>query len=281
MKAAKIKYLGAASIDEAIQHTLTNDGPKYMAGGQSMMPMMNLRLAMPGTVIEISDIPALRESRHVDGKLFVGACTTHASIEDGKVEDVARGYLQHVAGGIAYRSVRNRGTVGGSLVHSDPAADWPSALLALGAVAVLVSPEGRRNVPLAEFQTGLMETCLGEREILEGVLLPVLSDKARWGYTKFCRKNGEFSHSIGAVVIDPANGLANAVVGAASDRPRLLVRVSALLAAGMQAAEVGKPAFEDAIAKDLGEVTDHAPDSYEYHLHKTMVTRAITEALKK
>ncbi len=264
MKAAKIKYLRAGSIDEAIQHTLANDGPKYMAGGQSMMPMMNLRLAMPGTVIEISDIPALRESRHTDGKLFVGACTTHASVEDGKVEDVARGYLQHVAGGIAYRAVRNRGTVGGSLVHSDPAADWPSALLALGAVAVLVSPEGRRNVPLADFQTGLMETCLGEREILEGVLLPVLSAKARWGYTKFCRKNGEFSHSIGAVVIDPANGLANA-----------------LLASGLQAADVGNKAFEAAIASDLGEVTDHAPDSYEYHLHKTMVTRAITEALNK
>src|SRR5690606_11548791 len=140
---------------------------------QSLLPMMNLRLAMPDTVIDISGSEELRAARHEGDSFFIGAGVTHAMIEDAKVEDVARGYLQHVARGIAYRSVRNRGTLGGSLAHPDPAADWPSALLALDAVAVIRGESGLREMPLRDFQVGLMETGLGEYDILLGVRLPV------------------------------------------------------------------------------------------------------------
>ena len=112
--------------------------------------------------------------------------------------------------GFAYRSIRNNGTIGGNLVHADPAGDWPTAIRALGGVAVIVGIEGVRNVSLSNFQLGLMETCLGETDILQGVLLPQLSAGARWGYTNSCHKVGEFAHSIGAVVLDPRIGLANA-----------------------------------------------------------------------
>ena len=282
MKAAKTIYHKANTLEDAITLATRSDGTsKYMAGGQSLMPMMNLRLAMPEVVIDISGIAALRDSKAVDGKLFIGAGVTHAMIEDGKVEDPAQGYLREVAGGIGYRSVRNKGTIGGSIAHADPAGDWPAAILALGGIAVICGVEGVRNVPLSDFQLGLMETCLGETDILQGVLLPQLSAGARWGYTKFCHKVGEFAHSICAVVLDPRLRVANAVVGAAGNRPVVLPAVSSQLAAGMSLNDLSANEFATLVERDLADVTVHERSSYEFHLHKTIITRAVAGALKK
>lgn len=282
MKAAPIQYSRAENPEQAAALSRQSEGmSKYLAGGQSLMPMMNLRLAMADQVIDISGIPALRESRHEQGAFFIGAAVTHAMVEDGKVEDVARGYLRHVAQGIAYRSVRNRGTMGGSLAHADPAADWPTALRALDAVAVIGADGQEREMPLAAFQQGLMETGLREHEILLGVRIPVLTSRARWSYQKFCRKVGEFAHSIGAVVIDPEHGIANAVLGAAADTPVKLPEVSAMLARGMGPDEARGEAFARIVEQDLAQAIIHDPSSYDFHLHRTMITRAILEALKK
>jgi len=282
MKAGKLNYHLAAGLDDAIALNLAHDGmAKYMAGGQSLMPMMNLRLASSEEIIDITRIPELGQSRAMGEHFFMGAGITHAMIEDGKVHDPAQGYLQHVAHGIAYRSIRNKGTLGGSLAHADPAADWPTALLALGAVAVIKRPGGDVQIPLENFQLGLMETCLGEADLLMGVLLPQLSTSARWSYVKFCHKVGEFAHSIGAVVLDTTQGLANAVLGAAGDKPVLLPRLSAKLSQGMRLSELTTDAFTALLEQDIAEQTSHDKSSYDFHLHKTMITRAVTEALKK
>jgi carbon-monoxide dehydrogenase medium subunit len=263
VKAAPLRYHRAESIAHAIELGTRYDGTaKLMAGGQSLMPMMNLRMSVAEHVIDISAIAALRDCHPVKDKFFLGAGVTHAMIEDGRVEDPTRGYLRYVAGGIAYRSVRNRGTIGGSLAHADPAADWPTALRALDAVAVIEGPQGERQVPLAEFQRGLMETSLGAAEMLKGVLVPRLSAGARWSYRKFCRKVGEFAHSIAAVVLDPALGMANVVVGAVGGKP---VR----LAQG--------PSFNE---KKLHEELALDPSSYEFQLHRTIVMRALADAEK-
>lgn len=257
MKPAPLTYHRAESIAHAIELVGRYDGSsKLMAGGQSLMPMMNLRMSLAEHVIDISGIEELKECREAKDRFFIGAGVTHAMLEDGRVEDPTRGYLRHVAAGIAYRSVRNRGTIGGSLAHADPAADWPTALRALDAVAVIEGPQGERRVPLADFQRGLMETDLGAAEILKGVLVARLSAKARWSYRKFTRKVGEFPHSIAAVVIDPALGIANAVVGAIGGKPL----------------RMGLPVDEDLLAA----VVD--PASYEFQLHRTMVARAVAEA---
>jgi carbon-monoxide dehydrogenase medium subunit len=272
MKAPPLTYHRAESIAQALELAGRYDGSaKLMAGGQSLMPMMNLRMSFAEHLIDISAIAALRECRTVKDKLFIGAGVTHAMIEDGRVEDPTRGYLQHVAAGIAYRSVRNRGTIGGSLAHADPAADWPAALRALDAIAVIDGPQGERQVPLAEFQRGLMETALGVSEILKGILVPRLSPGARWSYRKFTRKVGEFAHSIAAVVHDPALGMANVVVGAIGGKPVRLAKVSARLAQG-------QPANDEALRQDLSMVE---AASYEFQLHRTIVTRAVAEALGK
>ncbi len=129
---------------------------------------------------------------------------THADIEDGRVADVTGGALQRVASAIAYRPVRNRGTVGGSLVHADPAADWVSALTALGAEVEIAGRNGRRTLPVERFVTGALEVALGAGEILVAVRVPALPAGAAWGYVKHCAKIGEFAHAIGAVRLEPA-----------------------------------------------------------------------------
>ncbi|MDB5796996.1 MAG: carbon monoxide dehydrogenase [Paucimonas sp.] len=284
MKAPKLTYHRAGTLEQA-QALAAQEGAgaggKFMAGGQSLMPMMNLRLVNCDHVIDIGGIAALRETRWVGERLFLGAGVTHAMVEDGRVEDPAQGYLRHVAAGIAYRSVRNRGTIGGSLAHADPAADWPTALRALDAVAVIRGAGGEREMPLAGFQIGLMETALAEGEILLGVLLPQLSVTARWSYQKFCHKVGEFAHAIGAVVIDPAKGIANAVLGAAADTPLRLPQVSQQLANGLVAADVDGPAFMRLLEQDIAAGTPFEPSSYDFHVHKTIIKRAVAEALKK
>jgi len=268
VKAARLTYHRAASLPQAMALARELDGTaKLLAGGQSLVPMMNLRMAFAEQLIDIAAIPALREARWIGEKFLIGAGATHAMLEDGKVADPCRGYLRHVAAGIAYRSVRNRGTVGGSLAHADPAADWPAALLALGAAVLIAGARGEREMPLADFQRGVMDTALEPGEILQGVLVPRLSERARWAYLKFCRKAGEFAHSIAAVVVDPVLGLSNVVLGAVGGKPVRLARVSD---------ELGL----DGLESDLS-AAGLEPGSYERQLHRTMVTRAIRQALAR
>src|SRR5690606_34252062 len=144
-------------------------------GGQSLLPMMNLRLAWAEQLLDISELPVLKQRERRGDRYFIGAAVTHATLEDQLADDLTQGYVPRVAAGIAYRSVRNKGTIGGSIVHADPAADWPTALRALDTRVRVQGSAGRRQLPLAEFQVGLMETALGDDEIVLGFELPVLS----------------------------------------------------------------------------------------------------------
>jgi carbon-monoxide dehydrogenase medium subunit len=220
MKPVAFDYECPTDLDAALA-LLSEAGSsgRVLAGGQSLGPMLNLRLAQPGLLVDITAIPELKIAVEQDDGMMLGACVTHAAIEDGTVPDVTNGALAAVAGGIAYRAVRNRGTIGGSLAHADPAADWVTCLAALGADAVIVGANGERRVPVSEFMSGAFETALEVGEILRGVLIPNLSSAARWGYYKFCRKAGDFAEAIGAVLDDPARGVARTVLGATNARP--------------------------------------------------------------
>src|SRR5260370_37772755 len=123
----------------------TNGSSKIIAGGQSLGPMLNLRLVEPDLIIDIAGLSELKQAERSGDELVVGACITHGDIEDGRIPDVTRGAMRRVARAIAYRAGRNRGTIGGSLRHADPAADWISALAALGAKGTLRSLAGTRH----------------------------------------------------------------------------------------------------------------------------------------
>src|SRR6185312_6202035 len=176
---------------------------KFLAGGQSLGPMLNLRLVQPDLLVDITAIAELKRIEEGADGITIGSCITHADIEDGRVPDVTRGALRTVAAGIAYRAVRNRGTIGGSLAHADPSADWISALAALGAEAIVQGVREERRIPVETLMAGVFECNLAAGEILSGIRIPRFSSAARWGYYKSCRKTGEFAHAIGAYLHDP------------------------------------------------------------------------------
>ena len=184
-----------------------NPGAKVLAGGQTLGPMLNLRLAQPTLLVDITRIPELAAVTEDADAVTIGATVTHAAVEDGRVTDPTGGFLARVARGIAYRAVRNRGTIGGSLAHADPAADWLSCLSALGAHVMIAGAAGTRRVGLAGFVRGALETELGGDELLTAVRIPKFSRAARFGFHKICRKTGEFADAIGVVAYDPERQL--------------------------------------------------------------------------
>jgi carbon-monoxide dehydrogenase medium subunit len=210
----------------------TNGFAKVLAGGQSLGPMLNLRLAQPDLLVDITAIPELATLSDTADHLEIGACVTHADIEDGRVPDHFAGLLRHVAGRIAYRAVRNRGTVGGSLAHADPAADWLSALALIGAEALVWSQGKTRAVAVADLVVSSFTTVLSPTELIRSIRVPKLSVDARWGFYKFSQKAGEFAHAIGGILHDPASARFRAVIGAIETAPIVLADASALFGGG-------------------------------------------------
>ena len=220
MKPVAFDYERAASLSDAGMLLARPAGfVKLIAGGQSLGPMLNLRLAQPDLLVDITSIPELTAITDGGDHLDIGACVTHSDIEDGRVPDHFAGLLRQVAGRIAYRAVRNRGTVGGSLAHADPAADWLSALSLIGADAIVWSRRATRTIPVADLVRSSFTTALETDELIRAVRIPKLSAAARWGFFKFSQKAGEFAHIIGGVLHDPARGIFRAVLGAIETTP--------------------------------------------------------------
>lgn len=269
MKPAKFDYESAATVDEAVKLLGGSDGfAKVLAGGQSLGPMMNLRLAQPDLLIDVRRIEELGSVEQRDGGLFIGAGVIHSTIEDGALPDATNGFLPFVAGQIAYRAVRNRGTIGGSVAHADPAGDWPTALLVLGANVEIAGPAGRRIIALEEFQIGAFTVALEPEEVVCGFEIPALSDSARWGHYKVCRKPGEFADSIGTVVVDPDRGFSRAVLGATDGAPLMLPAVAERLAAS------GADGFGIDEAKKSIADAGASFDAYLTQIHAVALSRA-------
>lgn len=273
MKPAAFEYVRPNSLADAIELlSQANGEAQVMAGGQSLIVMMNMRVASPDLVIDISRLQELRAVSETPDHVSLGACTTHAAVEDGLVPDPSRGLMPSVASNLAYRAVRTRGTLGGSLALCDPAADWPTVMAALDAELLLRGPRGSRAAAAVDFGTGVYETVRAADEIVDSVRIPKLSATARWGYCKFCRKSGEFASSIAAVVRDPARNYARVVLGAVNGPPIVLERTSALVLAGATGG------CEPAIGEDLA---SHAQafDDFQSSLHTAMTVHALRQVL--
>jgi carbon-monoxide dehydrogenase medium subunit len=279
VKPAPLIFERAKSIEQAIDLVAGHQGyAKFVAGGQTLGPMINLRLVQPDLVVDISRLPELRRLEQSGSHILVGAGTPHADFEDGVVPDPANGLLQKVASGIAYRAVRNRGTVGGSLAHADPAAEWPSVMTALGARLLIRGAAGQRSVDCDQFIHGAMTTSLADEEMIEAVEIPLFSPAMRWGFDKRSRKVGEFAHSLAVIVRDVDRRFCRAVLGASGGAPILLKRVTDLLATtsgwkGGFEREL-RTAYEDDI-NEAGVILDE----YDQHVHGLAVIRAVKEAL--
>lgn len=275
MKSAPFEYLRPKSVAEAsVALGRRNATTAAIAGGQSIIPMLNLRVALIDLLVDLSRLDDLKVVTETPDSLWLGALTTHAAIEDGKVPDIFNGLLRRVAGQISYRAVRNHGTIGGSVALADPAADWPCCLIALDATLRIVGRNGVRVEKVADFIHNSFTTSLSAGDIIMGFDIPAPKSPLRWGFAKVARKSGAFAHSI-AVVAQGKDGPATVVLGAAGPRPFILTETAKQIADGASSEEQ----MRAAIAADLAthfKGTDSL-DGYQIRMHRANILRAIRD----
>jgi carbon-monoxide dehydrogenase medium subunit len=272
MKPAPFTYWAASSSPEAVHALAKEAPPRILAGGQSLVPMLNLRLAPADALLDITRIAELRAVEETINSVRYGALTTHASFEDGLVPDASNGLMPHAAGNIAYRAVRTRGTIGGAIALADPAADWVTVCIALESVLHLQSASGKRKMQVEEFILGPYLTAIAEGELISTIEVPKRSASERWGYHKVVVKTGEYAESMAVALLDRARGFARIVLGATDGAPIVMKKsAGALLAAADEAA------LKTAIASDL-EAGEHEFGAPKRMLHITAVLRAAKDA---
>jgi len=273
MKAASFEYVLAKTVAEA-SASLALDGAATaaIAGGQSLLPMLNLRVAIPDLLVDIGRLEELKEVAVTSGNIRIGALTTHAAIEDGNIPDLFGGLMQRVASKISYRAVRNHGTIGGSVALADPAADWPGCLMALGANVRISGLHGSRSQPISDFVQGQYKTSLAADEIILCFDVPRPDVPLRWGFFKVARKSGAFANSIAFVVARGRGGPVSVVLAAAAPRACLLPTIAERIRSG----ENSEEALRAAIAEDLTVHVPHA-DAYLTRLHTSTILRAVRE----
>lgn len=270
MKASAFEFARPATVQDVTVILAESGGDaRVLAGGQSLVPMLNLRLARPSVIVDISRLDDLKRVEVSETEIVIGALVTHATLEFSQETGPTFDILRKVAAGIAYRGVRNRGTIGGSMAHADPAADWLSCLTSLDARLSIAGPSGTRQVPVSEFILSSFTTSLQTSELLTHIHLPRLSANAQWGYYKHNRKVGEFAEAIGSFVRDDARGIRRVVAGALSSPPVLLF-----------AGEGGWPRATD-IATLRAEVQRAVPavEGAHIHFHAAAVMRALQSGM--
>ncbi|MGY1702993.1 FAD binding domain-containing protein [Geodermatophilus sp. SYSU D00697] len=262
------EYVRAASVEEAIAALVEHgDDAKVMAGGHSLLPIMKLRLAMPAVVIDISRIPGMSYVRVEGDEVAIGAGTRHHELEKDEVARAEVPILPYVASQVGDPQVRHRGTIGGTVAHSDPASDLPTALLALGGAAVVQGPNGRRSIPLTEFWQGFFETALEEDELIVEIRVP-RTGSAGWAYEKFTRRANDWP-IVAAAAVDGRVALANmaGTVVRASATEEALARGASIEEAAALADEGTSP------GADM-----HADQEYRRHLARVLTRRALEKA---
>jgi aerobic carbon-monoxide dehydrogenase medium subunit len=262
------EYVRPTSVEEAVAALVEHgDDAKILAGGHSLLPLMKLRLAMPAVLIDISRIPGLSYVR-VDGdEVAIGAGTRHHELEQDEVAAAEVPLLPYVASQVGDPQVRHRGTIGGTVAHSDPASDLPTALLALGGTVVVQGPSGRRDIPITEFWLGFFETALAEDELIVEIRVP-RTGSAGWAYEKFTRRANDWP-IVAAAAVDGRVALAN-MAGS-------VVRATATEEALARGASI-----EEAVAlADQGTSPGadmHADQEYRRHLARLLTRRALEKA---
>jgi CO/xanthine dehydrogenase FAD-binding subunit len=261
MKPAPFAYERPDSIELTLA-ALDRHGSqaKVLAGGQSLIPMLNLRLLHPERLIDIGRIEALRRIASVGGEIRIGAAATHSEILESA--DIARDCPLLAASyrDVAHHGVRNRGTLGGSLCHNDPAAEMPVIMSVLDATLVVRSVAGERSMPACLFFTGLFETALQPNELLTEIRIRVPPAGHGWGFHEVSQRKGDFAMVAAAALFTRAGGVCrNVRIGYAS------AGIGARRSAAAEAALEGQPPTADAFAAAAAAAAAHATPMQDYH----------------
>jgi CO/xanthine dehydrogenase FAD-binding subunit len=265
MKPARFAYEAPRSTAAALR--LLGEDAKALAGGQSLVPMLNFRLARPALLVDLNPIAELSYLRRVGGELRIGALTRQVTLErSGMVE---RGWplLRQAVRMVGHAAIRSRGTVGGSVAHADPAAELPAALTALDARFEVRSLRGSRSLSASELFVGPLTTAIQPDELLTEIVVPAIRVGSRTAFVEQARTHGDFATAGTAVIVSPGEHAAIALLGAGQTPIRALQAEQALVA-GAEAAEVGTLAAESVVSGDYGRA-----------LMATLVARAVRAAL--
>ncbi len=283
MKPAAFAYLAPKTLADAVAMLAeVQDDGKVLAGGQSLVPAMNFRLARPGTLVDLNGVAELAGVTGDSATgISIGALTRHATFHKPPFDGPLAELMAKVVRNIAHYPIRQRGTFGGSLSHADPASEWCLVAATLGATMHIASTAGTRTVPAAEFFQGTFTTALGPNEILTRIELPPLPAGWRSGFYEFSRRKGDFALAMALAALRMDGGTireARLGVGGVADRAHKLSAVEAFL--------TGKPASEATfaeaaeMARGLVKVTSdiHASEAFRSDLLGTVVRRALAEA---
>ncbi|MBZ5556743.1 MAG: xanthine dehydrogenase family protein subunit M [Acidobacteriia bacterium] len=278
MYPANFDYVRPSTVEEAVRLLAKHgDDAKLLAGGHSLIPAMKLRLARPKVVVDIGRIAHLSYIREAGGAIAIGAMTTHADVQASKTLRDKSPLLAETASHIGDVQVRNKGTIGGSLVHADPAADYPASILALDAEIDVVGPRGTRTIKAVDFFVDLLQTAVAADEIVTEIRVPATAKTV--AYVKTEQKASGFALAGAAVVIGP-NGVRVGITGVAAKAYR---------AAGVEKALAGQKLTPDLIARasaqasagvdPLGDI--HASPSFRAHLAQVNTRRALEQAVRR
>ena len=282
MKPAAFRYFAPRTIDEAVALLAEHgDDGKVLAGGQSLVPAMNFRLARPASLIDINRIAALDYLRDQDGALCIGALTRHARFDAPVAPGALAGLLPLVARQIAHLPIRTRGTFAGSIAHADPASEWCLIATLLDAEFLIASRRGARRLRPDGFFLGALTTALEPDELLTEIRLPLLDDGWRTGFCEFSRRQGDYALAMAAALLRMEDGRvveARIGVGGAADRPTRIAAAEQLLVATDAGIDVRREAGTIAAAaiEPLADV--QASAEFRRDLAKAMVERALAQA---
>lgn len=281
MKPPPFKYYDPDSIPEIIGLLGSHDNAKLLAGGQSLMPMLNMRLVLPDHVVDLNRVQGLSYLREADGALEIGAMTRQRDIEfSGLVR--ARCPLMHEAIlQVGHRQTRNRGTLGGSLCQLDPSAELVAVAAALEATVSVAGPNGRREMAFAEFPAAYMTPAIGSDELLTGVRFPLWALSHGYAFVEFARRHGDFAIvSVAALLEEDGAGRitrASVTVGGAGPAPVRVKEVETALVGNVASDKLFRQACE--CCRKLDAMEDvHAPASYRQRLAAVLSRRALEKA---
>jgi aerobic carbon-monoxide dehydrogenase medium subunit len=282
MISAPFDYVRANTLDEALNLLAQNEDAKILAGGHSLIPAMKLRLTQPPLLVDIARIKDLSYIREADGQIRIGAMTTHYQIESSELLRKICPLLPECAGHIGDMQVRNKGTIGGSLAHSDPAGDWPAAILALNAELVAVSKNGERTIKADDFFVDLLTTVLEPGEILREIRINKSNGRTGQAYVKMPHPASGFA-VVGVAANLSFNGggecksASIGITGVSSKAYRATAVEGGLSGANLDEAKIANAASHATDGVDVnGDV--FASDEYRRHLAQVYTRRAIAAA---
>lgn len=286
MKPAPFDYVVADSVESAVAALGDAGGDgKIIAGGQSLVPMLNFRLLRPSVLVDINRIPGLAGVEDRGGSIRIGALTRHVVLETSDIVATHFPVLSEAMTFVAHLAIRNRGTIGGSLSHADPAAELPMMAMLLDARIGIASGAGRRTVAPADFFLGALTTGLGDDDLVTDIELPKLPAGTGWGFEEVARRSGDFALACVAATISMADGVMGEVrIG------MMGVGETAMRASDAETMLTGQPRLTDelideAVASIRGVVepnTDlHASSDYRRHLVGVLARRALLAAWRR